>query len=539
VFGWVLAFQLGLQALTGIALACFYAPSTTDAWASVAYIQDQAVWGWLVRGLHVHGASAMVIVAGVHLLQTAVYGAYRRPRQVTWWLGLGLLALILAFTITGYVLRWDQDGYWANQVEIGIAASTPVVGDLIRRLAQGGNAYGNLTLTRFYALHTMALPGLVAVVTVVHVRRARQAGATPRWGREGAPATPAWPGQTLRDVTAMAAVFAILLGYVISQGGAGLGAPADPASAYDARPLWYFRWLFELRHLFGSLERVAALGVPAIVGGFLVALPLLDRGATTEPRRRLPLLAGVAALFVAIGALTMMSFAADDGDAALAKRAHLDEARAARARALAKTYGVPATGALDVFTTVPMWRARSIYARACKGCHDEASDKRKGPVIGPGFGDRAWLRAFLKAPGGDRFWGRTKLAKTDAAMKAVELGAADLDDLVEALYAETGAADVDLARRTRGVKLFEACADCHSLDDGVAGTSGPGLGGLGSRDHFTSYIGNPGRAVHLGDKHEMPRFDHELGIVDRDAVAAYLVWLRTATPGDLAALPSL
>ena len=131
VFGWVLVLLLGVEAITGAALAAFYAPSSTDAWASVAYVQDQMPLGWLVRGLHYHGGSAIVIIAGVHLVQTAVWGAYKKPRELTWWIGIVLLLLVLGFAISGYVLRWDQAGYWANRVEVGIAASTPVAGPAV------------------------------------------------------------------------------------------------------------------------------------------------------------------------------------------------------------------------------------------------------------------------------------------------------------------------------------------------------------------------------------------------------------------------
>src|SRR5512143_1829992 len=107
VLGWSLVMLLVVEALTGAALAAFYSPSSTDAWASVAYVQDQMPWGWLVRGLHFHAASAIVIVSGVHLVQVAVAGSYReRPRA--WWLGLVLALLVLGFAISGYVLRWDQ-----------------------------------------------------------------------------------------------------------------------------------------------------------------------------------------------------------------------------------------------------------------------------------------------------------------------------------------------------------------------------------------------------------------------------------------------
>jgi len=542
VFGWVLVLLLGVEVVTGLALSAFYSPSTTDAWASVAYVQDRLRGGWLIRGLHYHGASALVIVSGLHLLQTALFGAYKKPREVTWWLGILLLLLVLAFAITGYVLRWDQAGYWANQVEVGIAAGTPLVGRAIRALLIGGNDYGNLTLTRFYALHVLLLPALTVLVLLYHVTLARRHGTTPRWDRSAAVAVPRWPAQTLRDAIAMAAVVVLLLGYTASQHGADLAAPADPSSAYDARPLWYFRWLFELRHLFGSFEQVAAMFAPALVGGFVLVLPLVDRSPFYDPGTRKGWLGGLAGVFAVIGLLTMLSLLADSRDGDLAKRQAFQAKRAQQARVLAAKNGVPATGPQDLFaTSVPMYRARLLYAQRCSTCHDADSKDRKGPIIGPGHGSREWMRGFLKAPSSDAYWGHTKLAKTDDAMKAVDVEGSELDDLVEVLYAQTGAADVITSKRDRGKAIFEtACTDCHSLDEGVAGGSGPGLAGVGSRDWYTSFIGNPKSPVHMGeDKSEMPRFDKDLSIVDRDALAEYLVWLRTATKQELDALGDL
>jgi mono/diheme cytochrome c family protein len=181
-----------------------------------------------------------------------------------------------------------------------------------------------------------------------------------------------------------------------------------------------------------------------------------------------------------------------------------------------------------------MAKARALFAQRCKGCHDAQSKDRKGPIIGVGHGSRDWIRGFLKAPSGEPYWGHTKLAKTPDAMKAVELGPGDLDDLVELLYSESGATDVIPSKRDRGKTIFDkACTDCHEIGEGVAGQSAPGLAGLGSRDYYTSYLGNPKAAIHMGDKSEMPRFDRELSLVDRDALAQYLVWLRTATQQEL------
>jgi ubiquinol-cytochrome c reductase cytochrome b subunit len=534
VLGTVVVFLFAVEAVTGIALAAFYAPSSTDAWASVAYVQDQMALGWLVRGLHFHAASAIVIVAGAHLVQTAVVGAYKKPRELVWWLGLLLMVLTLAWAVTGYVLRWDQAGFWANKVEVGIAASTPVIGDWIKNLALGGNDYGNLTLTRFYALHVIVLPAIMIGAIAVHVRWSRAHGATPIAARTKTP-VPRWPAQSVRDVIAVAVAFAALLVYVIHQHGADLAAPADPSAAFDARPLWYFRWLFELRELAGSAEKLVALATPAIVGGALVALPLVDRG----PGQRRVFVGGVIGLFAVIGGLTVASLAADAGDEALAKRIAKADVRAALARKLARDNGVPATGGADVFKTAPMAVARALFDTKCKSCHDAASKERKGPVIAAGHGDRAWLKQMIREPNHDTLWGRTKLAKQEGAMKPfADMAAGDVDDVVELIYAQTGAKDVDAARGKRGKDVFEkACGDCHSLDEDTAGSSGPGLGGVGSRAFYGSFIGNPKSPLHMGkDASEMPRFDHELSVTERDAIAEYLVWLRTATPADLKGL---
>jgi len=179
VFGSVLFFLLLLQMTTGLLLAFYYSPSASDAWASVAYLEDQVTLGWLIRGLHHHGASAMVIVAGLHLLQVAVWGAYKKPRELNWVTGVILLGLLLAFALTGYLLPWDQTGYWATKVATGIAGSTPVMGDQLREAVQGGNEYGNLTLTRFFALHVLVLPALTVGLVAVHLALFRRHGVTP------------------------------------------------------------------------------------------------------------------------------------------------------------------------------------------------------------------------------------------------------------------------------------------------------------------------------------------------------------------------
>jgi mono/diheme cytochrome c family protein len=270
-------------------------------------------------------------------------------------------------------------------------------------------------------------------------------------------------------------------------------------------------------------------------------LPLVDRGPARDPRRRLLYLGGLAGLLALIGGLTVASLASDAGNDELAKRGAKAAQRATLARKLARENGVPASGAGDVFLTAPMAKARALFASRCKTCHDAESKDRKGPVIGPGHGNRTWLKAFLKAPSGDEFWGRTKIVKTEAAMKPFDqMQPTDLDNIVELIYAEAGASDVDVVKREHGATVFDtACGDCHAREEGMPGSSAPGLAGVGSRAYYLSFISNPKSALHMGhdkDRSQMPRFDKELTLAERDALAEYLVWLRTATPADLTAL---
>ena len=283
VFGSVLTFILVVQVVTGVFLAMYYSPSTTDAWASVAYIQDQVTMGWFVRGLHSYGASAMVIVSGFHLLQTAVYGAYKKPRELNWIVGVVLLGLILAFALTGYLLPWDQTGYWATKVATGIAGTSPVIGEQLQYAIQGGNEYGNLTLTRFFAIHVFLLPAAMILFVVVHVALFRKHGVTTRWGMSQEVVVrrtqPFWPNQLLKDMIAIAVVFAATVGMTVRTRGVELGAPADPASNFDARPEWYFRPLFQLLKYFeGPMEMVVSLGARLCSGELYYYFHFSTRG---------------------------------------------------------------------------------------------------------------------------------------------------------------------------------------------------------------------------------------------------------------------
>jgi ubiquinol-cytochrome c reductase cytochrome b subunit len=532
VFGSALVFALLLQFITGVLLAMYYSPSTSAAWASVAYIQDQVALGWFVRGLHHHGASALIILAGLHMLQTAVYGAYKKPRELNWIVGVLMMALIMAFALTGYLLPWDQTGYWATKVATGIAGTTPVVGREVQHFLQGGNEYGNLTLTRFYAIHVFILPALMITLVAVHLYLFRRHGVTPSW--KSSPeqlerkTERFWPAQMFRDVVAMAVVFAVLVGVNVYTLGAPLDAPADPSSSFDARPEWYLRAPFQILQYFsGTMEDIAALGTPVIVGGILIALPFLDRGPSRDPLKRLPYLGALGLVLGAAGALTAISLWQDAQDEGLKLRIAEAEEQAAEARRLAREHGVPPEGGVAVFTMAEHYRARQLWASHCASCHD--GEDRSAPEISAGYNSRAWIADFMRDPGGDRFFGRTG----HDGMSPVTLEGEAFDAVVELVYAQTGAEDADAELAERGLEVFNDtdCWHCHSIDGEEEGDMAPNLGGRGTVEMLTDFIGLPGHELWFGPDAEMPPFEESMAREDRRLLAEWIVSLQSAEPG--------
>jgi ubiquinol-cytochrome c reductase cytochrome b subunit len=178
VFGSTLVFAFVTQVITGLFLWMAYSPSSQTAWESVYYIQYQMQGGWLLRGVHHFMAQAMVVLLALHLLQVIIDGAYRAPREVNFWLGLVLMQLVLGLSLTGYLLPWDQKGYWATSVATNLMTLVPVVGDDLQKLVVGGSEYGHHTLTRFFALHAGILPTLLVMILVVHLALFRKHGLT-------------------------------------------------------------------------------------------------------------------------------------------------------------------------------------------------------------------------------------------------------------------------------------------------------------------------------------------------------------------------
>lgn len=157
------------QIVTGILLTIYYVPTPDHAYDSVQYITTQIPAGWLIRGLHHWGASAMVILVVLHMLRVIFYGAYKFPREVTWFSGVFLLLVVIGFGFTGYLLPWDQKAYWATTVGTRIAGTPPLIGDWILLIVRGGEELSAITLARFFGVHVWVLPATLLLLLLIHL----------------------------------------------------------------------------------------------------------------------------------------------------------------------------------------------------------------------------------------------------------------------------------------------------------------------------------------------------------------------------------
>lgn len=155
--------------VTGIFLAMNYAPTPDNAWDSVQFIQHQATFGYLIRGLHKWSASAMVLLLFLHGLRVFFTGAYKYPRELTWIVGVIIFLLVMGSAFTGYLLPWDQKAYWATTVGTKLAGSVPGIGSFLQKLLVGGTNIGADTLTRFFTFHIVVLPPLIGLFIGIHL----------------------------------------------------------------------------------------------------------------------------------------------------------------------------------------------------------------------------------------------------------------------------------------------------------------------------------------------------------------------------------
>jgi quinol-cytochrome oxidoreductase complex cytochrome b subunit/mono/diheme cytochrome c family protein len=396
ITGSMLVFAFTVQAITGIFLWMAYSPSSQTAYESVYYIQHEMIGGWLVRGMHHFMAQAMVVVMGIHLLQVIVDGAYRAPREVNYWLGLVLMQIVMGLGLTGYLLPWDQKGYWATNVATNLATLVPVVGKDLQLLAVGGSEYGHHTLTRFFAMHTGVLPALLVIFLVAHIAVFRKHGITTH-PRPGDRNEYFWPKQVLFDAVGCLVLLAIVLLCTIHwdvpnalQGtlplehqGAELGAPADPSEPYDAaRPEWYYLFLFQLlKYFHGTQEVIGALVIPGIVMTVLALAPFIGISKVGHYFN----VAFIFFLLIAAGILTGLALQEDANNPDFQRAKVIAHENAVRTHELINRREwiedgnnsrlsdrrmVQKLGAVYLLRNDPLTQGPKLFSQHCASCHD-------------------------------------------------------------------------------------------------------------------------------------------------------------------------
>ena len=173
------------QAVTGVFLAMYYRPDPSGgAYESIRYVTNEVFLGQFVRGMHKWGSSVMVIMIFLHMGRTFFFGAYKYPRELNWVIGVVLLILTMTMSFTGYLLPFDQRAYWATIVGVNINGTGPLLGPYLSDFLRGGSEFGATTLSRFYAIHMLLVPGLLAALIGAHLYLVARLGTTaPPWSK--------------------------------------------------------------------------------------------------------------------------------------------------------------------------------------------------------------------------------------------------------------------------------------------------------------------------------------------------------------------
>jgi ubiquinol-cytochrome c reductase cytochrome b subunit len=294
VFGSLLLFSIVIQYISGLWLALYYQPSSDKAFASVQHIMHQVHYGWLIRYLHTTCASALFVLLYLHIIRGLLYRSYRSPRQLVWYFGVLMFWLIMIESFLGYVLPWGQMSYWGATIATNLLTALPH-GNAFATWLCGDYRVSSVTLTRFYALHVVALPILLIFLIQWHIRALHQVGSSnPKQlaidnrslnGQCPENCIPFFPIQFLKDLLAIL-IFLIIFSAILFFKPQGFGlfidhlnyAPADPTQTpTEIRPLWYLASFYSLLRAVPSKLGGIFLMMLSLVMWFFI--PWLDRRA--------------------------------------------------------------------------------------------------------------------------------------------------------------------------------------------------------------------------------------------------------------------
>ncbi len=462
VFGSVAMFLFFTQAFTGILLGLNYGPTPGEAYDSLRFIMRELTGGALIRGLHHWGASAMVIVVVLHMIQVFIWGAYKKPREVTWMAGVVLLLFTLAFALTGYLLPWDNRAYWGTVVTTQIAAGVPVMGPQILRLMGAEGGVGVVTFARFYAAHVLVLPAATFLLIVFHVYLVRKHGVAPEPGDEVLPKQKFYPKQVFKDTVAIFGVFAALFTLAIVAK-APLGRLADPSdTTFIPRPEWYFQFLFQLlKYCEGPLEIFATVVLPGAAVAGLFAVPFIDRGPMVKLTKRTAALATVVLCAIGWTGLTAAAIVETPAEAKIAEE----------------------LGPMEWIALTPLELAGVAYfeKERCGACHTLglADEGKPGPNLGAGgvSRDAAWMIAHFKQPAN---------LVPGSQMPPVQLKSSEMNALASFLLKlrpQNAVKMTEIPSFAREAALLyqkNQCGVCHQIN-GAGMSNGPPLNGLAKR----------------------------------------------------------
>ncbi len=364
VFGSVTLILLTMQIVSGIFLTFYYSPSAVTAWESTKFIYEHVTLGQFMISLHDWGASAMIILITLHLLQALVFGAYKRPREVQWVVGVTLFFFTLALGFTGYLLPWDLNAYYATQVGINIAATVPVIGPQIASFLNDGSTLGTLTVSRFFGIHVWLTPALLVGLVGLHLFIFRHNGpAGPAADEKPKAVGRFYPDQIFMDTLVAFIAFLVVVALAIFMP-TPLLPKADPNyGGFIPAPAWYFYSLYGILRLApaGVLTLVATVVLPGVFSLVLLLLPWIDRNPSRAIAKR-PFMMGVTALTI-IAIIGLGGFAAN---AINAER----KASPAGLTPVAGLGAVPATPTPATTGGTPAGpNGAQIFSEKCASCH--------------------------------------------------------------------------------------------------------------------------------------------------------------------------